>query len=80
MLNNGEQDLESSAAAPASGMMEVIATEGRDNLPEALRNAIAVVSRAAEEHRTGILVSRIALDHYIVRAHPAVPYGLIRQP
>ncbi|WP_181365031.1 hypothetical protein [Arthrobacter sp. HMWF013] len=31
------------------------------------------------EHRTGILISRIGLDRYIVRAHPGVPYGLIRE-
>ncbi|AUZ33063.1 hypothetical protein C3B78_00185 [Arthrobacter sp. PGP41] len=60
------------------GMLEVTDAEGAD-LPGALGNAIAVVSRAADEHRTGILISRIGMDRYIVRAHPAVPYGMVRQ-
>lgn len=60
------------------GMLDVTAPEASD-LPDALGNAIAVVSRAADVHRTGILISRVGRDRYIVRAHPAVPYGMIRQ-
>lgn len=63
---------------PSPGMLEVTAASGSD-VPDSLANAIDVVSRAADEHRTGILISRIGLDRYIVRAHPGVPYGLIRE-
>ncbi len=59
-------------------MLEVTAADGSD-LRGDLGNAVVVVSRAADEHRTGILISRIGTDRYIVRAHPAVPYGLIRE-
>lgn len=66
-----------SEALRTPGMVEVTATE-EATLGLALGNAIAVVSRAADEHSTGILVSRIGSDRYIVRAHPAVPYGMVR--
>ncbi|KQQ83425.1 hypothetical protein [Arthrobacter sp. Leaf137] len=58
--------LEVSAAVPSKG-------------PDALADAVAVVAVAAAEHRIGILISRIGEDRYIVRAHPSVPYGLVRQ-
>lgn len=68
---------DTSGALRAPGMLEVTTTEefGRS---DALANAIVVVSQAADQHRTGILISRIGLDRYIVRAHPVVPYGLVR--
>ncbi|WP_240684937.1 hypothetical protein [Arthrobacter nitrophenolicus] len=47
-------------------------------LSDALGNAVDVVAKAAAAHRTGILISRVGTDRYIVRAHPAVPYGFIR--
>lgn len=76
---NAHRDSEDSYDGfPSPGMLEVTAGCGSD-VPDSLANAVKVVSRAAEEHRTGILISRIGLDRYIVRAHPAVPYGLIRE-
>jgi len=46
---------------------------------EALERAIRVVEQAAAEHETGILITQIDTGRYIVRAHPAVPVGLVRQ-
>jgi hypothetical protein len=66
-----------SGASRAPGMLEVTAAE-EATLADALENAVAVVSRAADEHRTGILIVRIGSDRYVVRAHPGVPYGLVR--
>lgn len=60
------------------GMLEVngISAAG---LEQALEEAIARVSAAAAYHRVGVLVSRTGPESYIVRAHPTVPHGLIRQ-
>jgi hypothetical protein len=66
------------ARSTASGMLEVHATCAAE-VDGALTRAIEIVKAAAFEHQTGILVSRIAPGNYIVRAHPAVPFGLIRQ-
>jgi hypothetical protein len=63
---------------PLPGMLDVTVTQAAD-LSVALANAVDVVSQAAAEHSTGILISRIGTDRYIVRAHPGVPYGLIRE-
>ena len=60
------------------GMLEVHVKEASE-VDSALEQAIEVVLKAASEHRTGILVTRIDAGRYIVRAHPAVPFGLIRQ-
>jgi hypothetical protein len=60
------------------GMMEVhVSSAGEADL--ALDRAVAVITEAAKHHRTGVLVTRIGAGHYIVRAHPAVPYGLVRE-
>lgn len=61
-----------------SGMLEVQVKDASE-VDTALEEAILVVQKAAFKHRTGILVTRIATGRYIVRAHPAVPFGLIRQ-
>jgi hypothetical protein len=45
----------------------------------ALDDAIERVQGAALHHRTGILVTRVGPGSYVVRAHPAVPYGMVRQ-
>jgi 6-phosphogluconate dehydrogenase (decarboxylating) len=59
-------------------MMEVhVSSAGEADL--ALDRAVAVIAEAAKHHRTGVLVTRIGAGHYIVRAHPAVPYGLVRE-
>lgn len=67
---NGDQRL--------PGMLEVNVTSGKE-LDHALEEAIAVVKETAAYHRIGVLITRTGVGSYIVRAHPAVPYGLIRQ-
>lgn len=62
----------------APGTLEVHVNQASE-LDDALTRAIEVMQKAAAEHCTGILVSRIDPGRYIVRAHPAVPFGLIRQ-
>lgn len=58
------------------GMLEVNVHEAGDN---ALEEAITHVTEAATRHQTGVMVTRIGPGRYIVRAHPAVPFGLTRQ-
>lgn len=60
------------------GMVE-IAVDDLSKVDPALDDAIATIRPAATRHRTGIMITRTAPGRYIVRAHPAVPYGLIRQ-
>ncbi|WP_284988043.1 MULTISPECIES: hypothetical protein [unclassified Arthrobacter] len=60
------------------GMLE-IKVSPETGLNEALGQAVEAVSESAEEHRLGIMISRVGLDRYVVRVHPAVPYGLVRQ-
>lgn len=60
------------------GMLEVNVAPGVD-VDQTLKEAIASIAESAEHHKTGVLVTRIGAGSYIVRAHPAVPYGLIRQ-
>lgn len=60
------------------GMLEIQVKHAFE-VDEALAKAINVVQKAAVEHRTGILVTRIGAGRYVVRAHPAVPFGLVRQ-
>jgi hypothetical protein len=50
-----------------------------DDVERALDEAIAVITQIAAHHQIGILITRTAACTYIVRAHPAVPFGLIRQ-
>lgn len=61
-----------------AGMVEVTVDKASE-LDDALAGALKVVQQAATQHRTGILVTRIEAGSYIVRAHPAVPFGLIRE-
>lgn len=60
------------------GMLEVNVSNAAE-VDLALEEAIAVITETAMEHRTGVLVTRIGAGSYIVRAHPGVPYGLVRQ-
>ena len=60
------------------GMLEVQVKDASE-VDNALKEAISVVLKAALKHRTGILVTRIETGRYIVRAHPAVLFGLVRQ-
>ncbi|MHA7193881.1 hypothetical protein ACX800_08945 [Paenarthrobacter nitroguajacolicus] len=46
---------------------------------EALAHAVAIVTESASFHKVGVMITRIGTGSYIVRAHPAVPYGLVRQ-
>lgn len=59
-------------------MLEVFVREGIKADRE-VASAIAKVTEAANRHGTGVLVSRIREGHYIIRAHPAVPYGFTRE-
>lgn len=60
------------------GMVEVNVHSAAEVDP-ALEEAIALIRETAAHHRIGILVTRTGAGSYIVRAHPAVPYGLVRQ-
>jgi hypothetical protein len=60
------------------GMLEVNVNSAAE-VDLALEKAIAVITETATHHRTGVLVTRIGAGSYIVRAHPSVPFGLIRQ-
>jgi hypothetical protein len=60
------------------GMLEV-SVDSAAEVDLALEKAIAVITETATHHRTGALVTRIGAGSYIVRAHPNVPLGLIRQ-
>ena len=60
------------------GMLEVRVTHSSE-IDRALEEAIEQVQHAALQHGTGILVTRIGAGRYIVRAHPQVPCGLVRQ-
>ena len=61
-----------------TGMVEVH-VEKASQLQAALEDAVGKVSAAAAEYRVGIMITRIDTLVYVVRAHPAVPVGLIRQ-
>ncbi|PTT67099.1 hypothetical protein [Arthrobacter sp. HMWF013] len=60
------------------GMLEVNVKSAAE-LDRALEEAIDQTMKAAVHHGTGIMVTRIGTGRYIVRAHPTVPYGLVRQ-
>lgn len=63
---------------PAPGMLEVnVATP--DEVDPTLQKAIQSVSPAAAHYGMGILITRIGVGRYVVRAHPHVPEGLVRQ-
>lgn len=60
------------------GMLEVHVSRPEE-LDQKLQEAIDVVSRTAAHHHIGVLVTPTGAGRYIVRAHPAVPRGLVRQ-
>lgn len=60
------------------GMLEVHVSKA-EGLDQALEEAISEITKAATHHHMGIMVTQTGAGRYIVRAHPAVPYGLIRQ-
>jgi hypothetical protein len=61
-----------------TGMLEVNVIKPEE-LDQRLQEAIEVITRTASHHHIGVLVTRTGEGRYIVRAHPGVPYGLIRQ-
>ncbi|MDF2049582.1 hypothetical protein [Arthrobacter sp. Cr_A7] len=61
-----------------TGMLEVNVANVEE-LDEALEKAISTIRRAATYYRVGVMVTRTGPGSYVVRAHPEVPYGLIRQ-
>jgi hypothetical protein len=70
-----------SPAAPwemSPGLVEVN-IEGGDDVDRVLDEAVQAVQGAAVRYQTGIMIARNGPGSYIVRAHPAVPFGLIRQ-
>lgn len=60
------------------GVVEVVVANRLEE-DKALTDAIEQVLEAAREHGTGVLVTRIGTGRFIVRAHSAVPEGLVRQ-
>lgn len=64
--------------APVPDMVEVIVKDSAQ-LDQALKDGIAGVIAAATLHHTGVMVIRTGPGRYVVRVHPEVPYGLIRQ-
>jgi hypothetical protein len=59
--------------------MVEVHVERAAELDRSLNDAVGVVSKAALDHRMGIMITRIGTGRYIVRAHPDVPFGLTRQ-
>lgn len=60
------------------GMLEVHGATPEE-LNQKLQDAIDIVTRAGAHHHIGVLVTPTGPGGYIVRAHPAVPAGLVRQ-
>ena len=60
------------------GMVEINVANMREP-EEELANAVAIVTESASFHKVGVMITRIGTATYVVRAHPAVPYGLVRQ-
>ncbi|MDQ0801461.1 hypothetical protein [Arthrobacter sp. SLBN-112] len=60
------------------GMVEVNIDQPSD-ADQALNEATETVTEAATRYQMGIMITRTGPGRYIVRAHPAVPFGLIRQ-
>lgn len=63
---------------PSPGMVHV-SVDNASHIDPALNDAVETVKAAAICHQTGIMITRIGPGRYIVRAHPAVPFGLIRE-
>lgn len=71
-------DADSTFRRSAPGFLES-SVDTADQLDQKLNEAINKVAVAATTYRIGIMVTRLAVGRYIVRAHPEVPFGLIRQ-
>lgn len=64
--------------ALSPGVVEVSASHS-DDLCRALDDAVRAVGEAADRYRTGIMITDVGGGAYVVRAHPAVPHGLVRE-
>ncbi|MFD5276958.1 hypothetical protein ACFWIX_05285 [Pseudarthrobacter sp. NPDC058362] len=62
----------------SAGMVEVRVRD-KAQLQQALADAVRTVGDAAERYGTGIMITDVGDGCYVVRAHPAVPYGLVRE-
>lgn len=60
------------------GVVEVRASHP-DDVGMALDDAVRAVVAAADRYGTGIMITDVGGGSYVVRAHPAVPYGLVRE-
>ena len=59
--------------------MVEISVDDASEVDQAITDAVETVRAAATRHETGIMITRTGPGRYIVRAHPAVPFGLIRE-
>lgn len=62
----------------STGMVEVRTGQSGD-VVQALADAVEVVAEAADRYLMGIMITEIGTGNYTVRAHPAVPHGLVRE-
>ena len=60
------------------GMVEVRARKTGD-AGQALADAVLAVGEAAQRYGTGIMITEVGEGSFVVRAHPAVPFGLVRE-
>lgn len=56
-----------------------VGVDNASHIDQALNDAVETIKAAAIRHQTGIMITRLGPGRYVVRAHPAVPFGLIRQ-
>ncbi|MDQ0924699.1 hypothetical protein QF038_003207 [Pseudarthrobacter sp. W1I19] len=69
---------ETKAGACSAGMVEVRVREA-GQARDAVADAILMVREAADRYSTGIMITGLGEGWYVVRAHPAVPHGLVRE-
>ena len=62
----------------SAGMVEVRVRDAAD-AAQALADAVLAVGEAAARYGTGIMITEVGEGSYVVRAHPAVPFGLVRE-
>ncbi|MEJ1191979.1 hypothetical protein ACFC25_12235 [Pseudarthrobacter sp. NPDC055928] len=62
----------------SAGAVEVRAGQS-DDVGRVLDDAVRAVGEAADRHGTGIMITDVGEGCYVVRAHPAVPHGLVRE-
>ena len=59
-------------------MVEVRVRDAAD-AAQALADAVLAVGEAAARYGTGIMITEVGEGSFVVRAHPAVPFGLVRE-